>query len=34
MRRIAFVPKPAGFRFYHTHVVAGADLNRGTYKPQ
>ena len=22
MRRIAFVPKPAGFRFYHTHVVA------------
>jgi FtsP/CotA-like multicopper oxidase with cupredoxin domain len=22
-RRIAFVPKPAGFRFYHTHVVAG-----------
>ena len=24
MRRIAFVPKPAGFRFYHTHVVAGA----------
>jgi len=31
MRRISFVPKPAGFRFYHTHVVAGADLNRGTY---
>src|SRR5207248_6399559 len=31
MRRIAFVPKPAGFRFYHTHVVAGGDLNRGTY---
>jgi FtsP/CotA-like multicopper oxidase with cupredoxin domain len=30
MRRIAFVPKPAGFRFYHTHVVAGGDLNRGT----
>jgi FtsP/CotA-like multicopper oxidase with cupredoxin domain len=30
-RRIAFVPKPAGFRFYHTHVAAGADLNRGTY---
>ncbi|HLZ04299.1 MAG TPA: multicopper oxidase domain-containing protein [Bradyrhizobium sp.] len=34
MRRIAFVPKPAGFRFYHTHVVAGADLNRGTYTGQ
>src|ERR1700722_7736935 len=30
-RRIEFVPKPAGFRFYHTHVAAGADLNRGTY---
>ena len=28
-RRITFVPKPAGFRFYHTHVVAGGDLNRG-----
>jgi FtsP/CotA-like multicopper oxidase with cupredoxin domain len=34
MSRIAFVPKPAGFRFYHTHVVAGADLNRGTYTGQ
>jgi FtsP/CotA-like multicopper oxidase with cupredoxin domain len=34
MRRIAFVPGPAGFRFYHTHVVAGADLNRGTYTGQ
>jgi FtsP/CotA-like multicopper oxidase with cupredoxin domain len=33
-RRIAFVPGPAGFRFYHTHVVAGADLNRGTYTGQ
>jgi len=32
--RIAFLPKPAGFRFYHTHVVAGADLNRGTYTGQ
>jgi FtsP/CotA-like multicopper oxidase with cupredoxin domain len=21
MRRIAFVPQPSGFRFYHTHVV-------------
>jgi hypothetical protein len=28
MHRIAFVPNPAGFRFYHTHVVAGGDLNR------
>ena len=34
MRRIAFTPKPAGFRFYHTHVVARGDLNRGTYTGQ
>ena len=34
MSRIAFGPKPAGFRFYHTHVVASADLNRGTYTGQ
>src|ERR1700686_3366109 len=34
MSRITFVPRPAGFRFYHTHVVAGADLNRGTYTGQ
>src|SRR5438067_13349544 len=34
MRRIAFVPKPSGFRFYHTHVVARGDLNRGTYTGQ
>jgi FtsP/CotA-like multicopper oxidase with cupredoxin domain len=34
MRRIAFVPKPSGFRFYHTHVRAGGDLNRGTYTGQ
>jgi FtsP/CotA-like multicopper oxidase with cupredoxin domain len=33
-RRIAFVPKPAGFRFYHTHLAAGSDLNRGTYTGQ
>ncbi len=32
--RIAFVPKPQGLRFYHTHVAAGADLNRGTYTGQ
>src|SRR5271156_3444771 len=30
-RRISFVPRPSGFRFYHTHVRAGADLNRGQY---
>jgi FtsP/CotA-like multicopper oxidase with cupredoxin domain len=34
VRRISFVPKPAGFRFYHTHVVALGDLNRGTYTGQ
>jgi FtsP/CotA-like multicopper oxidase with cupredoxin domain len=34
MRRISFVPKPAGFRFYHTHVPAAGDLNRGTYTGQ
>ena len=34
MRRIAFIPKPAGFRFYHTHVAAKGDLNRGTYTGQ
>ena len=26
-RRIIFTPKPAGFRFYHTHVRAGANLS-------
>lgn len=33
-RRVSFVPKPSGFRFYHTHVAAGGDLNRGTYTGQ
>ena len=33
-RRIAFVPRPAGFRFVHTHVMAGSDLARGTYTGQ
>ena len=31
MRRIAFTPGPAGFRFYHTHLVPGADLTKGQY---
>src|SRR5580658_2511808 len=30
-RRISFVPKPSGFRFYHTHVRAGSDLSAGQY---
>ena len=34
MRRIAFVPKPSGFRFYHTHVVPMNNLNLGTYTGQ
>src|SRR6516225_6591700 len=34
MQRISFEPRPSGFRFYHTHVVAGGDLNRGTYTGQ
>ena len=30
-RRIVFTPGPAGFRFYHTHNRAGADLYAGQY---
>jgi FtsP/CotA-like multicopper oxidase with cupredoxin domain len=30
-RRITFVPKPSGYRFYHTHVHAGPDLDAGQY---
>ena len=33
-RRIVFTPKPAGFRFYHTHNRAGADLSAGLYSGQ
>lgn len=31
MRREIFTPGPSGFRFYHTHVVAGDNLNAGQY---
>ena len=34
MRRISFVPQPAGHRFYHTHTRAGGDMNRGQYTAQ
>lgn len=34
MRRITFTPQPAGFRFYHTHNHAGADLHAGQYSGQ
>jgi FtsP/CotA-like multicopper oxidase with cupredoxin domain len=33
-RRISFVPGPAGFRFYHTHNRAGANLSAGQYGGQ
>lgn len=34
MRRIAFTPGPAGFRFYHSHRIAGGDLGAGLYSGQ
>jgi FtsP/CotA-like multicopper oxidase with cupredoxin domain len=34
MRRISFVPGPAGFRFYHSHLIAGSDLGKGLYSAQ
>jgi FtsP/CotA-like multicopper oxidase with cupredoxin domain len=34
MRRVTFTPAPAGFRFYHTHLVGGSDLNRAQYNGQ
>jgi FtsP/CotA-like multicopper oxidase with cupredoxin domain len=33
-RRITFTPRPSGFRFYHTHNRAGADLHVGQYSGQ
>ena len=34
MRREVFIPKPAGLRFYHTHILAGANLAAGQYSGQ
>jgi len=34
MRRIALTPRPAGFRFYHTHLMARDNLNAGQYSGQ
>ncbi|HTZ59820.1 MAG TPA: multicopper oxidase domain-containing protein [Acidobacteriaceae bacterium] len=34
VRTISFVPRPSGLRFYHTHIRAGDDLNRGQYTGQ
>ena len=33
-RRISFTPNPAGLRFYHTHIRAGANLAAGQYSGQ
>lgn len=33
-RRISFTPRPSGFRFYHTHNRAGANLAAGQYTGQ
>ncbi|HTU43835.1 MAG TPA: multicopper oxidase domain-containing protein [Bryobacteraceae bacterium] len=32
--RYTFTPRPAGFRWYHTHVFAGRDFNKGQYTGQ
>jgi FtsP/CotA-like multicopper oxidase with cupredoxin domain len=32
--RYLFTPRPAGFRWYHTHASAGHDLKRATYTGQ
>jgi FtsP/CotA-like multicopper oxidase with cupredoxin domain len=32
--RYLFTPRPAGFRWYHTHTLAGHDLKRATYTGQ
>jgi FtsP/CotA-like multicopper oxidase with cupredoxin domain len=32
--RYLFTPRPAGFRWYHTHTFAGHDLKRATYTGQ
>ncbi len=34
VRRVSFTPGPAGFRFYHSHLVAGTDLSAGSYSGQ
>jgi len=34
MRRLNFTPAPSGFRFYHTHNRAGANLSAGQYSGQ
>jgi len=33
-QRYTFVPRPAGTRWYHSHIYAGRDLHRSTYTGQ
>ena len=33
-RRFVFTPRPTGTRWYHTHAIAGHNLQRGTYSGQ
>jgi len=33
-RRYSFLPRPSGFRWYHTHNYAGHNLKQGTYTGQ
>ena len=33
-QRYQFVPRPAGTRWYHSHIYAGRDLDRSTYTGQ
>lgn len=34
MRRVSFIPGPAGLRFYHSHLTARTDLSAGLYSGQ
>lgn len=34
MQRITFVPRPSGFRFYHSHITPRHDLTHGAYSGQ
>ncbi len=33
-RQVSFTPGPPGLRFYHSHLIAGADLGAGLYSGQ
>jgi len=33
-RRIQFLPRPSGTRWYHSHITAGRNFHRGTYTGQ